>query len=92
MDIKNTTASIGSAKPEWKAAHIDRAVRLVERDKNHACVIFWSLGNEASYGTNHDAMAEWIKSRDDSRLVHYERALGGQSPVRRRGQLHVSKL
>lgn len=69
-----------SEKPEWKAAHLDRAVRLVERDKNHACVIFWSLGNEASYGSNHDAMAEWIKSRDNSRLVHYERALGAGNP------------
>lgn len=36
--------------PEWKAAHMDRIMRLIERDKNHASVIFWSLGNEASNG------------------------------------------
>ena len=44
------------------------------RDKNHACVIFWSLGNEAGYGCNFKAMSRWIKSRDNSRLVHYEGA------------------
>ncbi len=63
-----------SDKSEWEAAYIDRAERLVERDKNHACVIFWSLGNEADYGRNHDAMSKWIKERDNSRLVHYQGA------------------
>lgn len=63
-----------SDKSEWEQAYLDRAVRLVERDKNHACVIFWSLGNESSYGINHERMAEWIKQRDNSRLIHYERA------------------
>ncbi len=61
--------------PEWKEAFIDRASRMVERDKNHPCIIMWSLGNEAGYGANHDAMATWIKNRDDSRLLHYERAV-----------------
>jgi len=61
-------------KPEWKEAYVERARRMVERDKNHACVIFWSLGNETGYGVNHDAMIAWIKSRDNSRLVHYEGA------------------
>lgn len=61
-------------KPEWKQAFIDRAVRMVERDKNHASVIMWSLGNESAYGRNHDAMAAWVKQRDSSRLLHYERA------------------
>lgn len=45
---------------------------MVERDKNHASVIMWSLGNESGYHDNHIAMAEWIQSRDESRLVHYE--------------------
>ena len=61
----------------WKNAFLDRAERLFERDKNHTCVIMWSLGNESSYGKNHDAMSEFIKSRDNSikginRLIHYE--------------------
>ncbi|MFU1795218.1 glycoside hydrolase family 2 TIM barrel-domain containing protein [Paenibacillus azoreducens] len=60
--------------PEWKEAFLDRQIRMVERDKNHACVIIWSLGNESSYGPNHVAMAEWTQARDQSRLVHYEGA------------------
>lgn len=64
-----------SDKPEWKEAFVDRAIRMVERDKNHPSIIIWSLGNESRYGSNHDAMAEWIRSRDDTRPIHYERAL-----------------
>lgn len=60
--------------PVWRAAFIDRAVRMVERDKNHPSVIIWSLGNESGYGANHDAMADWIRSADQTRLIHYERA------------------
>lgn len=59
---------------EWKDAFLDRIIRMVERDKNHACVIFWSMGNESGYGTNIAAMCEWAKHRDSSRLIHYERA------------------
>ena len=58
-------------QPDWREAHLDRAVRLVERDKNHPSVIMWSLGNESGYGPNHDAMAEWIHGRDPTRPVHY---------------------
>jgi beta-galactosidase len=60
--------------PEWRDAFLDRAVRLVERDKNHPCVIMWSLGNEAAFGANHVAMADWIHGRDNTRPVHYEQA------------------
>ncbi|MCS7060093.1 MAG: glycoside hydrolase family 2 TIM barrel-domain containing protein [Anaerolineae bacterium] len=63
-----------SNDPEWEAAYLDRAERMVERDKNHPCVIFWSLGNESGYGRNHDAMSAWIRARDNSRLIHYEGA------------------
>jgi len=58
--------------PEFRAAFLDRAVRMVERDKNHPSVIMWSLGNEAGYGSNHIAMADWIRRRDPTRLIHYE--------------------
>ncbi|MGQ9672276.1 MAG: glycoside hydrolase family 2 TIM barrel-domain containing protein [Candidatus Aminicenantales bacterium] len=61
-------------RPEWKAAHLDRIRRMVERDKNHPSVIIWSLGNEAGDGTNFEAASEWIHRRDPSRPVHYERA------------------
>lgn len=60
--------------PAWEKAFLDRAERLVERDKNHACVVMWSMGNESGYGVNHIAMAKWTKQRDDSRLTHYEGA------------------
>lgn len=46
--------------------------RMYERDKNHACILMWSLGNEAGYGPAHDAMAAWLRRRDATRPVHYE--------------------
>ncbi len=60
--------------PAWRAAHLDRTVRMVERDKNHASVIIWSLGNEAGDGTNFEATYAWIKQRDPGRPVQYEMA------------------
>jgi beta-galactosidase len=72
----NFDPTVPTDMPEWKNAFLDRARRLVEADKNHPCVIFWSLGNEAGFGGNHVAMADWIHRRDNTRLVHYERASG----------------
>lgn len=60
--------------PSWEKLFIDRAVKMVERDKNYPCIISWSLGNESGYGNNHTAMSNWIKNRDDSRFIHYESA------------------
>ena len=60
--------------PAFAAAHMNRTVRMVERDKNHPAVIIWSLGNEAGFGPNFEATADWIHQRDPSRPVHYERA------------------
>jgi beta-galactosidase len=60
--------------PAWKAAHLDRTERMVERDKNHPSVIIWSLGNEAGDGVNFEATYAWVKRRDPSRPVQYERA------------------
>lgn len=65
--------------PEWLPAHMDRTVRMVERDKNHPSIIIWSLGNEAGFGPNFVATSDWIRQRDPSRPVHYERA--GTDPV-----------
>ncbi|MFF7896139.1 glycoside hydrolase family 2 TIM barrel-domain containing protein [Streptomyces sp. NPDC007907] len=56
----------------WTPALLDRAARMVERDKNHPSIVFWSLGNEAGTGRGLTAMAEWIHGRDPERLVHYE--------------------
>ena len=60
--------------PKWKKAHLDRTQRMVERDKNHPSIIIWSLGNEAGNGVNFEATYDWIKRRDPSRPVQYERA------------------
>jgi beta-galactosidase len=60
--------------PDWGPAHLDRTVRMVERDKNHPSVIIWSLGNEAGDGPNFEATAAWIHGRDKTRPVHYEGA------------------
>ncbi|HTL57987.1 MAG TPA: glycoside hydrolase family 2 TIM barrel-domain containing protein [Candidatus Limnocylindrales bacterium] len=59
---------------DWADAHMDRTVRMVERDKNHPSIIIWSLGNEAGDGPNFDATSKWIHQRDSSRPVHYEPA------------------
>ncbi|MET9217455.1 glycoside hydrolase family 2 TIM barrel-domain containing protein [Streptomyces sp. NPDC003300] len=61
-----------SDEPEWRPALLDRAERMVERDKNHPSVVMWSLGNESGVGANLAAMAEWIRDRDPDRLIHYE--------------------
>lgn len=58
--------------PDWRDNLLDRARRMVERDKNHPSIICWSLGNECGTGRNLAAMARWIKERDPSRPVHYE--------------------
>ena len=60
--------------PTWRSAFMERGIRMVERDKNHPCVIVWSLGNESGYGPNHEALADWIHEQDPTRLVHYHPA------------------
>ena len=56
----------------YASAFLERALRMVERDKNHPSVILWSLGNETRYSPNHDAMAGWIRGYDPSRPLHFE--------------------
>jgi beta-galactosidase len=60
--------------PEWKAAHLDRTVRMFERDKNYPCIITWSLGNEAGNGENFFATYNWLKENDHTRPTQYEGA------------------
>ncbi|MCK9279345.1 MAG: DUF4981 domain-containing protein [Melioribacteraceae bacterium] len=61
--------------PAWLNAHLTRTKNSVERDKNHPSVIIWSLGNEAGNGYNFYNTYNWIKQRDNTRPVQYERAL-----------------
>ena len=61
-----------SNDPSWEAAYVDRGVRMVQRDKNHASVIFWSLGNESGKGCNIVAEYKAVKAEDPTRMIHYE--------------------
>ena len=62
-------------EPSWKEAIIGRHRRMVETDKNHPCIIVWSLGNESGNGPHFVSAYNWIKERDPSRPVQYESAL-----------------
>ena len=61
--------------PVYRTTWLSRISRMVERDKNHPSIIMWSLGNEAGYGNVHDTAAQFIRSYDPSRPVHYEGAV-----------------
>ncbi len=61
-----------TADPRFEPALVDRVSRMVERDKNHPCIVGWSLGNESHTGSGLAAMAAWVKERDTSRFLHYE--------------------
>ena len=74
--LRGTLAST----PDWADAFMDRCIRMVERDKNHPSIIFWSLGNESGYGPNHAAMSAWLHEFDPTRPVHYEGAQGNPDP------------
>lgn len=60
-----------SNRESWEGAYVDRMVRMVERDKNHPSVIFWSMGNESGGGRNFEATYQAAKAIDD-RYIHYE--------------------
>lgn len=61
-----------ASDPRWTPHCLDRMRRMVLRDRNHACVLFWSLGNEAGTGANFAAMRKAAEELDDTRLFHYE--------------------
>ncbi len=58
--------------PQFEEAILDRHKRLLARDKNRPCVLLWSMGNEAGYSDAMRRSAEWIKSEDPTRILHYE--------------------
>jgi beta-galactosidase len=60
--------------PRWQNTFRERSERMVMRDRNHASIFSWSLGNETGYGLNHDLAADAVRALDDSRLVHNEAA------------------
>ena len=70
-DLENHANLSISSMESWIPAFVDRITRLVTRDRNHACVVMWSLGNECGDGTNFGPCYDEAK-RLDSRPVHYE--------------------
>lgn len=60
--------------PLWEEAVLDRVRLMVERDKNRACIVIWSMGNESAYGCTFEKALAWTKDYDPSRLTHYESA------------------
>ncbi|MBR7098074.1 MAG: DUF4981 domain-containing protein [Clostridia bacterium] len=69
--------------PDWSESYLDRAERMMERDKNHACVLMWSVGNESGTGLNHRLMSEYFHKRIPGCIVHCEDA------SRRADKLHI---
>ncbi len=63
-----------SFDPAFEESFLARAERMVLRDRNHPCVIVWSLGNESDFGPHHRGMAKAVRAVDQSRLVAYHPA------------------
>ncbi len=66
--------NVPGSRPEWEACVKDRAASMLERDKNHPSILWWSCGNESYAGTCIQAMSDYFHAKDPSRLVHYEGA------------------
>jgi beta-galactosidase len=62
--------------PQWKGTFLDRTIKMFERDKNHPCIVTWSLGNEAGNGENFVTTYKWLKDNDSTRPTQYEGATG----------------
>lgn len=73
----------------WAYAYAIRVQRMFRRDKNHACIFGWSLGNESGNGQNHVANVAWLRAVDKTRLVHYE---GFVRPKFRQGSFDLEAL
>jgi beta-galactosidase len=70
FEPQNTLAN----RSDYETAHLSRVIGMFERDKNHASIIIWSLGNEAGNGINFHRSFSWLKRNDTSRPVQYENA------------------
>ena len=69
---KEEENALPGSKPEWTDAVLSRCKSMFERDKNHPCIIIWSLGNESFGGENFRKMYRFFKDNDKSRIEHYE--------------------
>ncbi|KRF26527.1 hypothetical protein ASG95_20380 [Phycicoccus sp. Soil803] len=73
--------NIPGDRPELREPLLWRMRNMVDRDKNHACVVAWSLGNESGVGSNLEAMYEWVKTYEATRPVSYQDATGSGSAI-----------
>ena len=71
QSLLHSTGFLSNEK-QWANCFLSRFVRMVKRDQNHPCIVFWSLGNESGFGKSHQTMAAWIRSEDKSRPIMYE--------------------
>jgi beta-galactosidase len=65
--------------PNWHNIHLERVMRMYQRDKNHPCVVLWSLGNEAGNGQNFHNAYVTLRKADPTRPILYENALFGKN-------------
>jgi beta-galactosidase len=72
MGIVEPSWNIPGSKPEWQDIVMDRAISMVERDKNHPSILIWSCGNESFAGEVIRNVANYFREKDSTRLVHYE--------------------
>ena len=71
-DLENHGNQSISDIPSWLPAYKDRVDRMIQRDKNHPCIVFWSMGNEGGGGLNFDEVCKMARLTDPSRPIHYE--------------------
>lgn len=64
--------SIPGGDLRWEPACLDRIDSMVTRDRNHASVLIWSLGNESFAGDVIASMGQRARELDSTRPVHYE--------------------
>ena len=72
LETHGVSKHIPGSRREWRAAVVNRLERMVLRDRNHPCILFWSLGNEAGHGTNFEHMKHAALALDRTRPFHYE--------------------
>ncbi|MBT1180545.1 DUF4981 domain-containing protein [Bifidobacterium sp. CP2] len=71
-DVETPDTAVPGSRPEWEGACVDRIASMIGRDRNHASVLLWSLGNESYAGEVFRAMAAHARREDPTRPVHYE--------------------
>ncbi|HEX7349662.1 glycoside hydrolase family 2 TIM barrel-domain containing protein [Brachybacterium sp.] len=69
----STGAAEGPAQnPLFEESLVERSERFVRRDRNHASIVMWSIGNEAASGPVTEAMVAAVRATDATRPVIYE--------------------